>query len=166
MKRCSHCGREYSGGIDVCPIDSAPLEQVPPGPPTADLAPSPSAPKPNQQIDAAQISSARRFFTLAAVWAVGIAITALAVGAVRFSSPADFLLGALLFPLGIAALTGSPLGLPIGWLSLLWLSGAVVFAKRRKAFTTAFVLLCALLLLNAAGCYVQSVRIPPGKSIM
>ena len=164
MKKCSHCGREYSGCIDVCPIDSAPLEQVPPGRPIAEPQPSSAAPKPNQQTETAQISLARRFSTHAAVWGVGVVVTALAAGAERFSNPADFLIGALLFPLGIAALTGIPF--PMGWFLLLGLSGAVVFAKRRKVYTTFLLLLCAFLLFNIAGCYVQNVRTPPGRSIM
>jgi len=164
VKKCSHCGREYSGGIDVCPIDTTPLEQVRRGPPTAEVAPCPSAPKPNHQIGAAQISLARRIFTLAAVWAIAAVITALVAGAERLSTPADFLVGAFLFPLGITVLTGIPFA--IAWPVLLGLSGAVVFAKRRKTFTTVLLLLGCLLLLNIAGCYAQNVRIPSGTSIM
>jgi hypothetical protein len=146
VKKCPQCGREYSGGITVCPIDNQELVSFfPPIEPltTREQAEPSVTPAPHWEL-----SRDERYRHLAIAW--GIAFVVFAINHQR-----DLLAAILYFPLPayiLLDLGGLPSGpvsaAGLGWIVYVSLSWLLLLVRKRFVYFGLYLVLCLLLLLN------------------
>jgi hypothetical protein len=166
MKKCTCCGREYSVGIDKCPLDEHLLVSFTPSRTCQTESPA-IRESPDLKLQRPRHFVGPRIWQLAAAWLAAGAAAGLAAGPERFKNTYDFLFAAVLFPIGLSHfLPPGTASLGIVWLIYLILTCAALFAKGRKPSRATYVILCILFLLNIVGCHLVSEKIKPGTSIM
>ncbi len=156
MKRCPKCGREYSGGISICPNDEETLIPfVPPLTPNK----SEDAPAASGTQNKSEVSLRKRLGSLVSAWVVALVASAVAVPS---GSPGLALL-AFMFPIGWTFFLLGPLGLLkpdyglylgslCGWAVYGALTATALLTNKRRIYVKIFTALCVLLLLNLVGC--------------
>jgi hypothetical protein len=152
VKKCPQCGREYSGGITVCPIDDQALVSF--VPPIESLTPRKQA-ETGLTTTPWELSRDERYRHLAIAWGIAFVVFAinhhgnLFAAILYFPLPAYILLsfGALL--LGFGGLPLDPVSVVgLGWIVYVSLSGLILLARKRLVYYSLYLGLCLLLLLN------------------
>lgn len=153
VKKCPQCGREYSGGISVCPIDEQAL--MPFVPPVESVAAREQSEPVKPTTPRWELSTGERTRHLVIAWGIAFLVFPinhhgnLFAAILYFPLPAYILLsyGGLLVGLGSLSLDpASVVGL--GWIIYISLSGLILLARKRFVYYGLYITLCLLLVLN------------------